>query len=629
MASRKENFFTDNADIQFHMTKRVNFEKLFALIPPEEKAAIEVETAEDFKALWIDTLTSMGELCGTQFANNAPKVEKEDLQLDRATGDVTLGATMQQNMQSIRDIGACSMGISPDYGGIGGPFVVEVTTGELVSRACPSTYLNVVWFAPIAHVIESFASEELKRKYIPMIASGEISGSMALTEPDAGSDLGALRTYGEKQNDGTWKIFGSKRFISNGNAAISLVLAMNAKGAQGLKNLNLYLVERKINGKPNFMVTKLEEKVALHGSATCELQFDGSVGYLIGKEGEGFRYMSLLMNMARVAVGFQGLGMMEAIWRLATDYAHQRKSMGKPIARHEMIAEKLLDMEVEVKAFRSLCYQTAYYMTLATWAEKRLATDGLSEAERDDLNRRLGKFQKRVRNWTPLIKWWTGERSIAHARTAMQILGGYGFTTEYRAEWWLRESLILPIYEGTSQIQALMCIKDTLKTVIRQPTGFVEVALGLRVASLAQKDPLVRKLNRLKQSVNSSIIAILFKMVKENVRSSLSEVKPSDVVRLVKILAKDLVKFENLSPALLHAERICEMKALVAMGNCLVRDAKADPSRQWIAERFINKSIPVVARLKAEIEMDDPILAQRIAGRDHGVYSEAQQAGGK
>ncbi len=629
MASKKDNFFGDNVDIQFHLQKRVDFAALFALIPPEEKAAMDVDNADDFKNVWLETLSSLGELCGSQFAVNAGKVEQEDLQLDLVSGDVTLGLTMQQNIRALRDIGACGMGISPEYGGIGGPFIAEVASGELISRACPSTYLNAVWYAPIAHVLESFASDEIKQTYIPRIASGEISGSMALTEPDAGSDLGAIRTYGEKQADGSWRLYGTKRFISNGDAAISLVLAKNQKGAQGLKALNLYLVERKVDGKPNFLVTKLEEKVALHGSATCELQFDGAKAILIGKEGEGFRYMSLLMNVARVAVGFQGLGMMDAIWRLAADYAQQRRAMGKPIARHELIAEKLLDMEVEVKAFRSLCYQAAFYMTLVNWTEKKLGAAGLADDERTQLERSLGMYQKRVRNWTPLIKWWCGERTVAHARTAMQILGGYGYTKEYRAEWWLREALILPIYEGTSQIQALMCIKDTLKSVIRQPTAFIEVALGLKVAALSQTDPLVRKLNRMKQTLNSAVVAILFKMVKENVRSSFSEVKPSDVLRLVKILAKDLVKFENLSPALLHAERVCEMKALVAMGNCLIRDAATDPSRRWVAERFINKSLPAMVRLKAEIEIDEPVLAQRLSGRESPDDAVTRQAGGK
>ncbi len=615
---KRENFFEDNPDLAFHFEKRIDWKKLYEWLSPEEREVLSVNSPDDYRKTWTDVLSTLGEICGTTIAPNAVKVEKEDLKL-APNGDVTMGPALSENMRILNENAAGSLGVHPRFGGLGAPFFVECAAAEMISRACPSTYLNVVWYSPVAHIIDKFGDEETKQTYIPKIAAGEWSGSMALTEPDAGSDLGALRTYGQKGPDGKWRIYGSKRFISNGSSEMSLVLAKNGKEAKGLKALSLFLAPRKINDQPNFMVTKLEDKVGLHGSATCELQFDGSDAVLLGKEGEGFLYMLRLMNDARIAVGLQGVGMMEAIHRLARDYAEQRQAWGKVIAKHELIAEMLLDMEVETKAIRSLSYQASYYQSMMYAGERRLEDPNLNEDERISVQKQLSLYRAEVRKWTPLIKWWVGEKVFAHARTGVQIHGGYGFTKEYRAEWWVRESLIVSLYEGTSQIQALMCIKDTMKDVIRKPSRFIDLAFGDRLRGLGTTDPLKKKLFKVKQIYNSAVVSLLVRLVKENVKGALQDVKPQDVLRILPKLSRELVKFESIGPALLHAERICEMKCYTALANCVVRDAAADPSRQWIAERLLNKAIPRLQMLKAEIEMDDPVIAERL-----GLAAEAK-----
>jgi hypothetical protein len=271
-------------------------------------------------------------------------------------------------------------------------------------------------------------------------------------------------------------------------------------------------------------------------------------------------------------------------------------------------------MEVETKAVRSLCYQAALNHSIMDHGERRLkAQKDMPESEREALEKRTAKARKRVRRWTPLIKWYVAEKAVEMSRIGLQIHGGYGFTTEYRAEWWVRESLILPLYEGTSQIQALMCLKDTLKDVIRNPTSFINTALGLRVQTLRANDPLRKKLYRAKQLASSSVVAILMRLLKKNVRASISDVKPTDLMRMVKVLSRDLVKMNDVSPAMLQAERLCEIKALVSLAECLVWDAEADESRRWLAERFLNKTWPRLQMLKGEIEMDDPVIADRLA----------------
>ena len=611
---KKDNFYLDNADIQFQLTKRIDFEALFAGLTDEEREVTGCKTPDEYRDMAVTVLETLGEICGSRLAPNAPQVEKEPLTL--VDGQVKFPPTLTENMRALLEFGSAGMGIGPKYGGIGTPFIIEACGSEMISRACPSTHLNVVWYSGIGHIVEKFGSEEVKQQVVPRIAAGEWSGSMALTEPDAGSDLAALRSYGEKQADGRYKLYGTKRFISNGCGQVALVLAMREKGVTGLQNLNLYLCLRQVDGRDNFKVTKLEEKVALHGSATCELAFDGADAVLLGEEGKGFQHMLVLMNDARIAVGFQGLGLLEAVYRLASEFAAQRKTWGKPIAQHELIAEKLLDMEVEVRAVRSLCYQAGFNQSIMYQGERQLKdakAKELTDGQRGEIEQRTVKARKRVRRWTPLIKWYVGEKSVEMARTGLQIHGGYGFTTEYRAEWWVRESLILPLYEGTSQIQALMCLKDTLKDVIRRPTTFINTALGLRVQTLRANDPLRKKLYRAKQLSSSAVIALLLRLVKVNARASISEVKSADLLRMVKMLSRDLVKMENISPALQHAERLCEIKALVALAECLVWDAEVDESRRWVAERFLNKSWPRLNMLKAEIEMDDPVIAERLA----------------
>ena len=620
----KGNFFSDNEEINWHLNHRVSFEELFEWVPDAQKEALGVSSWEEYQSTWLEVLNTIGEYAGSTLQSNAEKVQKEDLVLE--DGEVKFPPAISENVKVFKEIGGPPLAIDYRYGGLSAPLILEFVSSEMISRACPSTYLNVVWYGSIAQVIEKFGSEEQKEEWCTQIAEGSVSGSMSLTEPDIGSDLANVRTYGTKQEDGTWKVYGNKQFISNGSGEVSLVLAKNEKGAKGLKSLNIFIVPRLVDGKQNFKVAKLEEKPGLHGSATCALEFDGSVGYLLGKNGEGFMYMLHLMNEARVAVAFQGLGLMEACYRLAKDFAAERKAFGKPIERHELIAEKLLDMDVEIKAHRSLCYQAAYYASLIEMGQRKLKNEKLSDAEQKKISKKVAHLNKRLRDWTPLIKYMAGERSYTMARDSLQIHGGYGFTTEYKPEWLVRESLILSIYEGTSQIQALMCMKDTLKQVMRDPTGFAEIAMGMKMKGLSETNTLKRKVYKMRQIQNSAILSVLYRLVRENARSQYNASKKGDILKMIKALSTEILKFDNISPALLHAERVCEIKAVVSAARCLVWDAEKDPSRTWIAERYMNKNLPLILKLQGEIEMDDSVIAKRLSELHAVDKEEAETA---
>ncbi|MBP9707506.1 MAG: acyl-CoA dehydrogenase family protein [Oligoflexales bacterium] len=623
----KKNFFTDTPDLEFFLRERSDFKQLFQWISQEERDAVGASNSEEYLNAWIDVLKTFGEIVGTQIAPNQVAVEKEPLKLEK-NGDVTLGPALSENVKVLKEFGVGALGVHPKFGGMGAPFTIESCASEMISRACPSTGLNVFWYGPIAHIVDLFGTDKERELIIPKAGQSEWSGNMALTEAEAGSDLTNIRTYGVQQADGTWQLFGSKRFITNGSSEYSLVLAQNAQGSRGLKSLCLFLCFRKTNsGKVNYQVSKLEEKLGIHGSATCELEFNGSEASLLGKNGEGFNYMLQLMNDARLGVTFQGLGFMEGAFRLARDYAHQRQTWGKPIAHHEMIAEKLLDMEIELTAMRSLAYQASHYRALLVSGEEYLRREkNLSADEISKTRATLGLYKKRLRRWTPLLKWWSGEKSQEWARVGLLIHGGYGYTTEYRAEFWYRESAILAIYEGTSQIQSLMALKDTMKELIRNPQKFIEIYLGTKMRAFAEGDHLKKSLLKMRQVYHGAILAIMFKLLKSNVRNSFSTNESKDIRKIIKILSKDLVKFENLRPALLHAERLCEIKAWLCLAESLYLDAQSEPSRTWIAERFISRGFNRMNFLKIEIETDEAVIMNRLKEYDSATSSKNQTA---
>ncbi|MBF0440995.1 MAG: acyl-CoA dehydrogenase family protein [Oligoflexales bacterium] len=608
----KGNFLSDNEDILFHLKKRVNFHELFKWCPAEEKEAFSITSGEDFQNTWLEVLNTFGEYSGSTVHSNADAVSKENLHLSKE-GEVEFPPAISENVSKFVELGGPGIGVSPQYSGMGGCSAVIFAMSEMIARACPSTMLNVSWFSAIAEIVYKYGNDKVKEEFIPQIASGSFSGSMALTEPDAGSDLSNIRSYGEDQGNGTWKIFGTKQFITNGSGQVCLVLAKNAKGAKGLKTMNLFLVPRIMDGRQNFKITKLEEKPGIHGSATCAMEFDGSIGYLLGENGKGFNYMTDLMNEARIAVGFQGLGLLEATCRMAHEFAEQRKTFGKAIAKHELVAEKLFDMEVDTKAFRSLCYQAAYYDSLIKYGEIKLRTEDskLSDDEKKEIKRKVSYYKRNLRSWTPLIKYWCGEKTFEQARLNLQIHGGYGYSVEYKPEWWVRESLILSIYEGTSQIQALMCLKDTFKDIMRRPTEFAEMALGTRWKRIRERDPVRKKVYKMRQIYNSALLSILLQLVKENARDTIDSNESAGIIQILKILARNIVKFENMSPALLHAERLTKMKSIVGMARCLLWDAKVDPTRTRLAEEFIDRKTPILASLKAEIDADHKIFRER------------------
>jgi len=355
-------------------------------------------------------------------------------------GSVTTAKGWKEAYNAYRDGGWNAVPFSPDHGGQGLPWVMAFPVQEMWQAAnmafglCP--LLNQGAVEAIAH----HGAKDLQDYYLPKLVSGEWTGTMNLTEPQAGSDLAAVRTKAERTGDGTYKIFGSKIFITYGehdlaDNIIHLVLARLPDGPAGVKGISLFIVPKflKEGTRNDLTCASIEHKLGIHGSPTCTMSFGdkgGAVGYLVGAEHEGIKYMFTMMNNARLSVGLQGVAIADRATQKAIQYAKDRVQGGaKPIIEHADVKRMILTMQACTSAGRMMAYDAAYHADAGN--------------------------QGRVELMTPVVKGWCTDRSVDVASLGVQIHGGMGFIEETGAAQYYRDARILPIYEGTNGIQAL------------------------------------------------------------------------------------------------------------------------------------------------------------------------------
>jgi alkylation response protein AidB-like acyl-CoA dehydrogenase len=446
---------------------------------------------------------------------------------------------------------------------------------------------------------------------------------MVLTEPGAGSDLAQIRTTAVLQPDGMWKLNGEKVFITSGHGQYQLVLARSEdqKSAPGLKGLSLFLVKQKLerDGKTvvNVRISKVEHKIGHNGSPTCALVYEDSVGELVGRRGEGFELMLTLMNFARLGVGFEGLGICEAALRIAREYAADRVTMGKPILRHEMVADYLEDMELYVYGLRALAFETAQKVERATKLEQILRFDPpKDEAQRAELERRVSRVKRQARDMTPLLKYVAAEKAVEMSRMAMQILGGVGYTQEALPEKLLRDALVLPIYEGTSQIQSLMALKDQLMQGLRDPRRFIVKMARANWKRVAEAEPIEKALSRLFACKYKALQTILVRIA----RNKLKATYDLPIGAWTEALFSEWDPKLDFAPGLLHAERLTKILADVMIARILVKYGLRYPDRRRVAERFLQRSELRCRAWLSEIEEHGEALladlhAQAVASR--------------
>jgi alkylation response protein AidB-like acyl-CoA dehydrogenase len=598
-----ENYFSDNADLSFYYEHIIDWERLVPLYAEPDDALRPVETA----TTWRDVLGVAGEYVGHEISGRAAEVDRLGTP---HVGEIKVSPPMGDNLRGLADMGLIGLAIPREYGGEGMPFVVHSAVFEMLARADAATMVQYAFYSSPATMILRFGSDGQRQRWIPRLARGEIIGWVAMTEPEAGSDVGNISSSATRQPDGTWRINGRKQFISSGNGDVGVLLARAVPGSTGLDGLALFVVPRCVpdaeqGERQNFSIERAEDKVCITGSPTCALFFDNSYAEIMGSPGDGWRQITTFMNEARIAVGIQACGVAQASLASAQEYAAQRIQMGKPIREHPLVADMLLDMETTVAAQRALWMEAAVAHDLVQGLGRRLR--GLSEVDpqRPTLEARKRRLERYLRELTPLVKYFGSEEAIRVARMGMQVFGGYGVIKGYNVERFLRDSLILPIYEGTSQIQSLMATKDLLKAVMRDPRSLL--VPGGHSPWLAQAHFEGAAGRSYRAALRGFGAALGWLMVDLG-----KQLGPRRAAQLMR--GGGDFEDADLGYVLLSAERLTQMLAHLHAGRLLAQQAQRWPQRQPLAERFLRRTSDVCA-----------LNARRIMRGDRDALETIQQ----
>jgi acyl-CoA dehydrogenase len=430
------------ADFRFLMTQVLRFDRVTGTPHYAEATEDTVEAV----------LTEAAKLCETVLAPLNRNGDKHPARLEN--GVVRTSPGFAEGYRAIVDGGWNAIAASPEHGGMGLPMTVTSAVNEMMGSACLSLQLNPLMTQGQIEALEHHASDEIKALYIPRLVSGEWCGTMNLTEPQAGSDVGALRTRAEPNGDGTYAVTGQKIYISWGDNDFTgnvchLVLARLPDAAPGTRGISLFMVPKFIpdaNGNPgrrnSLSVVSLEHKLGLHGSPTCVMQYDGAQGWLVGEAGKGMAAMFTMMNNARLGVGVQGVSVAEAAYQHALAYATDRRQGKTPvqgsgaIIDHADVRRMLAEMKAETQSARAIALMCA------------VAIDMARATGSDD-------WQARAALLTPIAKAFGTDTGIWVASQGVQVHGGMGFIEETGAAQFLRDVRVTAIYEGTNGIQAM------------------------------------------------------------------------------------------------------------------------------------------------------------------------------
>jgi 3-(methylthio)propanoyl-CoA dehydrogenase len=545
-----ENFYTDNKDLKFHLNHPL-MEKIVALKENNYKEFNEYDFApadyEDAIDNYDKILEIVGEISGEVIEPNAESVDKEGPRL--IDNEVIYARGTQENHEVLTKAGLIGMSLPRQYGGLNFPIVPYVMAAEIVSRA-DAGFANIWGLQDCAETIHEFASEEIKQEFLPRF-NGGATAAMVLTEPDAGSDLQAVQLKGNISADydpvkDIWYLNGVKRFITNGDADISLVLARSEPGTSDGRGLSLFVYDRKDSA---VKIRRIENKLGIKGSPTCELVFTNAPAKLIGDRKLGLiKYVMALMNSARLGIGAQSVGLAEAAYREALKYANERVQFGKAIINFPPVYEMLTSMKVRTQAIRTLLYETARYVDIYKNYSFASETRQLDPEERQEAKR----YQRLADIFTPLLKLVSSEYCNQIAYDSLQIHGGAGFMKDFPIERIYRDARITTIYEGTSQLQVVAAIRGvTAGGFLNRIREFEEVKVS-------------PELDYLKK--------YLVGMTNEYEKTTKWVLEQND---------NEFVDF--------HARRMVEMAGNIIMGYLLLHDSMKSDEFQKAAEIFIKQ----------------------------------------
>lgn len=546
------NFYNDNPDLKHHlshplMRKIVEMkERNFSDAEKFDYAPLDYEDAMDS---YEKVLEIAGEISGEIVAQNAEDVDHEGPHV--VDGHVVYAKGTQKNLDALVKAGLMGISLPRRYNGLNFSLVPYIMAADMVSRA-DAGFVNIWGLQDCAETIYEFADEDQRQRFLPRVCAGETM-AMDLTEPDAGSDLQAVMlkaTYNEA--DGTWRLNGVKRFITNGDGHIALVLARSEEGSHDGRGLSMFIYDRNDGG---VTVRRIEDKMGIKGSPTCELVFKNAKAELCGARRMGLiKYVMALMNGARLGIAAQSVGVSEAAYREALSYAHDRKQFGKPIIEFPAVFEMISLMKAKLDASRSLLYETTRFVDVYKIYEDIARERSLTPEERQEMK----KYQRLADAFTPMAKGLGSEFCNQNAYDAVQVHGGSGFMKDYACERIYRDARITSIYEGTTQLQVVAAIRHvTTGTYLNQINAYAAEEYAPETSELKER---------------------LVKMT-----------------ALYEEALKTVVDNKNTEYTDFHARRLVEMAGHIIMGYLLLGDTTRN-------EKFLKSANVYVNFGEAEVE---------------------------
>lgn len=446
------NYYTDHPEIEFHLDHPL----MKRIVELKEKGYADKDQFADAPVCYEDAIENYkrvlditGDVAANIIEPNSESVDLEGPHL--VDGRMVYASKTVENIDATCKAGLWGVSMPRKYGGLNLPNVVFSMLSEVISAA-DAGFQNIWSLQSCINTLYEFGSEEQRQKYIPRVCEGA-SMSMDLTEPDAGSDLQRVMLKATQDEDGTWRLNGVKRFITNGDSDIHLVLARSEEGTHDGRGLSMFIYDKQSGG---VTVRHIEHKLGIHGSPTCELVFKNAKAELCGSTRMGLiKYVMALMNGARLGIAAQSVGVEQEAYNEGLSYAKERMQFGKKIISFPAVYDMLSRMKAKLDAGRSLLYQTARYVDLYKALEDIGRDRKLTTEERQELK----KWNRLADAFTPLAKGTNSEWANQNAYDAISIHGGSGFIMEYKSQRLFRDARIFSIYEGTTQLQVVAAIR--------------------------------------------------------------------------------------------------------------------------------------------------------------------------
>lgn len=446
------NYYTDHPEIEFHLDHPL----MKRIVELKEKGYADKDQFADAPVCYEDAIENYkrvlditGDVAANIIEPNSESVDLEGPHL--VDGRMVYASKTVENIDATRKAGLWGVSMPRQYGGLNLPNVVFSMLSEVIAAA-DAGFQNIWSLQSCIDTLYEFGSEEQRQKYIPRVCEGA-SMSMDLTEPDAGSDLQRVMLKATQDEDGTWRLNGVKRFITNGDSDIHLVLARSEEGTHDGRGLSMFIYDKQSGG---VTVRHIEHKLGIHGSPTCELVFKNAKAELCGSTRMGLiKYVMALMNGARLGIAAQSVGVEQESYNEGLAYAKERMQFGKKIISFPAVYDMLSRMKAKLDAGRSLLYQTARYVDLYKALEDIGRDRKLTAEERQELK----KWNRLADAFTPLAKGTNSEWANQNAYDAISIHGGSGFIMEYKSQRLFRDARIFSIYEGTTQLQVVAAIR--------------------------------------------------------------------------------------------------------------------------------------------------------------------------